>query len=325
MTSPKIDSISFNGSLMGVGTTCGYGYAAVELITAWQRQNVPVWWSGEDSPIAFSFSQPHHYEWQTDNQIKIGYTPWESTKLPDGWVRQMNQMDEVWTTSFACMDWFKANGVQRPMRVLHHGVNREHFPAKLRKLNAGEVFKFLHIGEPADRKGGEYVYRAFVEAFGGNENVSLTLKGEPRFVVDAPNVHVVREMLSQEDLLKLYHDHHAFVYPTNGEGFGLLPFQAAATGMPTLVTDWSGPVDFMKYCWPIRVEEMREAHYFPHEGEWAIPSLDSIKLQMEYLVDSPDYFFHHAFTKSTLMDANWSWDSIAKKSLGWFDELLQKK
>jgi glycosyltransferase involved in cell wall biosynthesis len=325
MTRHGIDSISFNGSLMGVGTSCGYGYAAVELINAWQRQKVPVWWAGKDSPIAFSFSQPLHYEWQREDQLKIGYTPWESMKLPFGWVDKMNEMDEVWTTSTACRDWFVLNGVKRPMRVLHHGINRQHFPAKLRKLNDDEVFRFLHIGEPADRKGGEYVYEAFVDAFGASTKVSLTLKGKPRFVVDAPNVHVIPDMLSQEDLLKLYHDHHAFVYPTNGEGFGLLPFQAAATGMPTFVTDWSGPVDFMQYCWPIRVEELKEAHYEPHEGKWAIPSMDSIKMQMEYIVDSPGYYFHHALNRATMMDTNWSWDAIAKQSLKWFEETLEKK
>ena len=321
----KIDSISFNGSLMGVGTECGYGYAAVELITAWQRQRVPVWWAGEDSPIAFSFSQPPHYEWQNDSQLKIGYTPWESTTLPFGWVEQMNKMDEVWTTSYACKDWFVENGVTRPMRVLHHGINREHFSNKLRKIREGETFKFLHIGEPADRKGGQYVYEAFVEAFGGKSGVSLTLKGNPRFEVDCPNVDVISDMLSQEDLLKLYHDHHAFVYPTNGEGFGLLPFQAAATGMPTLATNWSGPVDFMKYCWPISVRELREAHYEPHEGNWAIPSMESMIMQMEYMIDSPGYYFHHAFRKAELMDAEWSWDAIAKRSLKWFGEALENK
>ena len=321
----KIDSISFNGSLLGVGTACGYGYSAVELITAWQRQKIPVWWCKEDAPIAFSFAQPQFYEWQNDSQLKIGYTPWESTQLPYGWVDKMNQMDEVWTTSYACKDWFVENGVTRPMRVLHHGINREHFPRRLRKRSEGDVFRFLHIGEPADRKGGEYVYNAFRDAFGGRKDVSLTLKGNPRFEVDCPNVDVVPDMLSQEDLLKLYYDHHAFVYPSNGEGFGLLPFQAAATGMPTLVTNWSGPVDFMKFCWPISVRELREAHYEPHEGLWAIPSMESMILQMEYMVDSPDYYFHHAFLKSQKMDEEWSWDAIAKRSLKWFEEALENK
>lgn len=321
----SIERIGFNGSLMGVGTNCGYGYAAVELINAWQRMNIPVWWADEESKVAFSFSQPEHYDWQKTDQLKIGYTPWESTKLPYGWVQKMNQMDEVWTTSYACKDWFVLNGVSRPMRVLHHGINRSHFPRRKRSIGDGEPFKFLHIGEPSERKGGEYVYEAFVDIFGGRADVQLTLKGNPRFTVDCPNVDVVTEMLSQEDLLQLYYDHHAFLYPSNGEGFGLLPFQAAATGMPTLATNWSGMKDFMEFMWPIRVEELREAHYEPHEGLWAIPSLDSMKLWMEYFVDSPNYFFNHAFRRSAKMDENWTWDAIAQRSVLWMEEALERK
>lgn len=309
---------------MGVGTNCGYGYAAVELINAWQRKNVGVWWGDEESDIAFSFSQPEHYDWQRDDQYKIGYTPWESTKLPYGWVEKMNLMDEVWTTSYACKEWFVQNGVQKPMRVLHHGVNREHFPPRLRSIGDGDTFKFLHIGEPSERKGGEYVYEAFCDVFGGRRDVQLTLKGNPRFKVDCENVVVVREMLSQQDLLQLYYDHHVFLYPSNGEGFGFLPFQAAATGMPTLATDWSGLTDFMEFMWPIRVERMQKAHYEPHEGLWAIPSLDSMKLWMEYFYDSPTYFFNKAYRKAQRMDANWTWDHLADVSLRWFENSLTK-
>lgn len=321
----SIDRLGFNGSLMGVGTNCGYGYAAVELITAWQRMNIPVWWGDDESEIAFSFSQPEHYDWQNDSQFKIGYTPWESTRLPPGWVQKMNLMDEVWTTSYACRDWFVANGVTRPVRVLHHGINREHFPSRKRQIGDGEPFKFLHIGEPADRKGGQYVYETFKSVFGGRSDVQLTLKGNPRFEVDCSNVTVISEMLSQEELLQLYYDHHAFLYPSNGEGFGLLPFQAAATGMPTLATDWSGMKDFMEFMWPIRVEKMQEAHYYPHEGLWAIPSMDSMTLWMEYFIDSPNYFFKKAYSKSLRMDKDWTWDQIAQRSVRWFEEGLGTK
>lgn len=325
MRSP-IDRISFGGSLMGVGINCGYGYSAVQLIEAWNYGlNIPVWWGDEVAPVAFSFSQPEYYTWENDSQLRIGYTPWESTRLPVGWANKMNEMDEVWTTSSACKEWFIKNGVTQPVRVLHHGINREHFPAKQRTISSGEPFRFLHIGEPAERKGGQYVYEAFRNAFGDRTDVQLTLKGNPRFDIEGDNVVVVSEMLSQEDLLKLYHDHHAFVYPSNGEGFGLLPFQAAATGMPTLATDWSGMKDFMSFMWPIKVQRLEEANVQPHEGLWAIPSTESIELWMQFFVDSPNYFFHSAFRKANRMDKLWTWEAVAERSVSMMEKALENK
>lgn len=317
--------ISFNGTCLGIGESTGYGYAAVQLIKAWQRKMHPVSWWQEDAPIAFSFSQPEGYEWQNEKQVRIGYTPWESTKLPDGWVERMNKMHEIWAPCHANIDWYKKNGVKVPLRVLPHGINSEHFPLVKRKKAQDEPFKFLHIGEPAERKGGEIAYRCFVEEFGDNDEVTLTLKGNPRFKVEAPNVRVIREHLTQDQLRSLYLNHHAFIYPGYGEGFGFLPFQAAATGMPTLVTNWSGPRDYIKYCWPIKVERMMKAHYYPHEGLWAKPDEENFRLWMRYFFESPDYFFSHAFLRVSTMHKQWSWDSVADTSLGWFKELLKNK
>lgn len=318
----SLSSISFNGPLRGVGAQQGYGYAAVQLIQAWQNLGVPVWWGKEESPIAFSFGQPQWYEWQREDQIKIGYTPWESTSLPLGWADKMNQMDEIWTTSNACKEWFINNGVKVNVRVLHHGVNVSHFAPRQRKITDDGRFRFLHIGEPAIRKGGRLVYEAFASLYADDPRYSLTLKGNPTFDIEISNVELVRDRISQEALLKLYHDHHAFVYPSNGEGFGFLPFQAAATGMPTLVTDWSGPQDYMEYCWPIKVKQLIPCDYEPHEGMWALPDIDSLMLNMQMVAEAPHYYFSRAFRNAQRMPAKWSWEKIGKLSLEWMQDLL---
>jgi hypothetical protein len=37
-------------------------------------------------------------------------------------------------------------------------------------------------------------------------------------------------------MVKLFHDHDVLVYPSEGEGFGFIPLQALATGMPVVST-----------------------------------------------------------------------------------------
>ena len=318
----SVNSISFNGSLMGVGTNCGYGYAASELIQAWQRAKVPVWWAKEECPISFSMSQPDFYDFESPWQYRIGYTPWESTKIPGAWPRKINELDEFWTTSEACREWFLKGGIEVPIRVLHHGINREHFPLKMRDLQKGKPFTFLHIGSETKRKGGLMAYEAFKDAFGDDPTKCLVLKGSPQFKTSGSNVIVINSYLTQESLRDLHLEAHAMIYPGNGEGFGLIPFQSAATGMPTLCTDWGGSRDYMDYCWPISVEKLIPCDYEPHEGYWAQPRYESLKLWMEYFADSPNYFFNKAYQKGKKLGEKFSWDEIARISLGWMAQGL---
>lgn len=320
----RISKIGFFSPLAGVGVDCGYGYAAVQLINAWQRKNIPVWGFDREAPIAFNMGQPHFYE-RIDGALNIGYTPWESDEVPRAWVRQMNRMDEIWVPCSANAQWYIDGGIKVPVRVLHHGLNREHWPLKIRKLRHDEPFRFLHIGGDAPRKGADIVYKVFKELFGNDDRYQLTLKGRKLFFdVDAKNVTHWSSILPADLLTNLYLEHHAMIYPSKGEGFGLIPFQAAATGMPTAVTNWSGPVDYMKYCHPIRVSKFVEADYEPHEGNWAEPDENSVAYWMESFVRSPDYFFNKAFRNATRMDSYWSWDNIATIAIEFMTNSLEQ-
>lgn len=324
LPSKRPSKIGFFSPLAGAGTNMGYGYAAVELIKSWQRMGIPVWTSDREAPVAFNFGQPHFYE-RVEGALNIGYTPWESTGVPRSWIQYMNKMDEIWTTCNANAEWYRNSGVRVPVRVLPHGINREHYPLKRRTRSDDGVVNLLHIGEPTPRKGGRLVYEAFAELFANDPRASLTIKGTPRtFEVDPDiqNITVISERLNQEDMRDLYLNHDAMIYPTNGEGFGLIPFQAAATGMPTAVTNWSGPMDYMSLCYPIKVEKLIKADYAPHEGMWAKPCEVSLRLWMQGFVESPNYFFSNAYRKAHRMHEKWSWDQIGKLAVEYISSSL---
>jgi len=315
-------SIGFFSPLAGAGTDMGYGYAAVELIKAWQALGIPVWSYDRDAPVIFNMGQPHFYE-RVEGKLNIGYTPWESSEIPVSWPFYMNKMDEIWTTCSFNKKTFEDGGVTVPVRVLPHGINSDHYPAQRRRNNG--LFKFLHIGSDAPRKGAKVVYDAFREEFGsGNkELVSLTLKGRRLdFDIDDTNVKHISEILSIEDMQKLYLSHDAMIYPTSGEGFGLIPFQAAATGMPTAVTNWSGPKDYMRYCFPIDVEKLVDADYEPHTGMWAKPSVESVRYWMREFVRDERRYAYDAYLKALKLHKLESWDSVAKTAIGYMIESL---
>jgi len=78
------------------------------------------------------------------------------------------------------------------------------------------------------------------------------------------------EELTRLELLKEYQDADAFVLPTRGEGWGLPAAEAMAVGLPTIVTNWSGPTGFATkdtaYLLPLEGEE---ESYFGHESQAA--------------------------------------------------------
>ncbi len=68
----------------------------------------------------------------------------------------------------------------------------------------------------------------------------------------------------------MYHQHDVMIYPTYGEGFGFIPFQALATGMPVISThEWA---DYKKYLGPLKLNST--------------------------LIDSPCYGYWYLFTHS---------------------------
>jgi glycosyltransferase involved in cell wall biosynthesis len=233
----------------------GYGYANYHIKQSLMRLNYEL---HNESPIRVCFSQPYLYKFDIYNNIRIGYTPWESTALPDGWLKAFNSLDELWTTSALCKRWYLEAGVSVPIYVFHHGVDEMWTP---RQRNSFNRVKFLHIGEPSPRKGGQLALEAFIAAFGKNDYVSLTIKaqktnttrvyqsghrGGSRSILGLPhqiygNVRMITDDLPAEEMVSLLHSHDVLVYPSWGEGFGLIPLQALATGMPVICTEAWAP------------------------------------------------------------------------------------
>lgn len=60
-----------------------------------------------------------------------------------------------------------------------------------------------------------------------------------------PRVVVLKTELSKPQLRELYHHSQVFVLPSRGEGFCLPCVEAMAAGLPVIVTNFSGPSEYM--------------------------------------------------------------------------------
>jgi hypothetical protein len=168
------------------------------------------------------------------------------------------------------------------------------------------------------------VVDAFLEAFNGDMSTRLIIKAngwaecrirEPFSPVDShPQISLIRDTFSVPEINSLLHRCHAMIYPTSGEGFGLIPFQSIATGLPTASVSWGGVADFGEYIVPIDYTIAPTWHDF-HFGEWAFPSLESVCEVMKDIRENYEKYRDWAYTNSLTIQRDWTWDALIAKAL----------
>lgn len=326
-------NISYSTPIVNLTSSNGYGYAGRNIVDSLKRLGHNVPFQDSRAPVQLNFSQPEYFKLHR-NQYQISYTPWESTVIPERWKPFLDVVDEIWTTSDWCANVFEDNGYKN-IRVYPHGIEKVWKP---KKREDDDVIKFLHIGEPAPRKGGQMVVDTFIELFGNNPKYSLTLKVYKhnttrvynnfvdKEIVGIPyemfsNIKMIDAVLDQEELVKLYHDHDVLLYPSFGEGFGFIPLQALATGMPVICTsNWA---HYKKYLGPLSLKaDLIDSPWpYPHEGKVYMPDYIDLRKQMLEVSENFKAYAGYYYAQSTKILEEYDWDQLTKNS---FEHIVNK-
>jgi glycosyltransferase involved in cell wall biosynthesis/SAM-dependent methyltransferase len=201
----------------------------------------------------------------------VARTMFETDGLPEGWVERLNTIDEVWVPSAFNVETFERAGVRVPIHIVPGGVDtrlyRPDSPPLPIEGTRGTVF--LSIFEWSHRKAPDVLLRAWAEAFGPKDQVSLVLRCFPRahFEGDAtPHVEalideeverfggdrsqmapivVLGSPLAPASMPRLMTAADVFVGVSRGEGWGRPLLEAMACGRTVIGTRWSGNLDFM--------------------------------------------------------------------------------
>lgn len=300
-------------------TNHGYGVAGFGMVRALQDIGIQVPFQDPTAPVEIAFCQPMLWQWSNPDAYHIGYVPWESTDLPPGWLEVMKTADEIWTTSPWCKRVYEQHGLEN-VKVFLHGVDIASeigWKRKRRRPGTDRPLRFLHMGEPAPRKGGQMAYDAFREAFGESDEVSLTIKSHGWQTVrgqNMSNVKVITDEFDTYQLIDLVHRHDVLVYPSYGEGFGLIPLQALATGMPTICTEAWAP-----YKWhllpELRLPSTLTQSPWPdiHPGKMYEPDFEALKWTMYACADRETYtqFSARAYRASFDVARDFDWIQLA--------------
>jgi len=209
------------------------------------------------------------------NIERFSFTMFESTQLPSAWPNKLNSnYNRVIVPSEFCQNLFRDSGINIPIEICPLGVDTEFWRFSDRRQRLGsQPFTFLLLFARHNindiRKNTGMVLSAFKKAFHDNEDVRLIVKCSkntslpPEYSQYKKNVEFITEFYPKQKLLELYKKADAFVFPSLGEGFGLPPREAMATGLPTILCNWSSLTDIAKdtISFPIQPIGLQPARY----------------------------------------------------------------
>lgn len=322
----------------------GYGVAADGMIRSLEAIGHSVSLNDPAAPVEISFCQPYLWNWSNPDAYHVGYVPWESTKVPDKWLPNMQAADEVWTTSRWCKMVFEKNGLEN-VRVYHHGIDTgpEGWQRK-RRRPVDRPIRFLHMGEPAPRKGGQLVYDTFVDLFSGSKDATLTIKAHRYNTIRGPerfhegndggiylveqdkhaNITLITEDFDTFQLIDLVRRHDVLVYPSWGEGFGLIPLQAMATGMPVICPiQWAPYGHLLLPELQLPAQLQRSPWQEMHPGNMYEPDARALRSIMESCADPINYanLSVRAYARSFDVEAQFDWTKLTSDA---FDHIFEK-
>lgn len=310
--------LSVSGCFRNFNTNYGYGRAAHSILKGFDENNIK--WAVDDPSADIELFWGHPaYEFQRSSHYKIGYTAWESTGFKPGWVEDMQEADEIWTPTPWLTEHF-ARTLDKPTFTYPHGVEKMWKP-KRHYYDESNPFIFFHIGEPQYRKNGQMVAEAFIELFGNDPKYRLIMKGttmnttrifdEQGSILGSPagmyeNIINVNDMLSDEQMVALHQQVHCLVYPSIGEGFGLHPLEALATGLPTICTsNWAIYDKFITV--PIEGKLGPSPHEDLHPGETFNVTKEQVKSAMIDMVENYEKYAKETFKNSFLIHEEYDW------------------
>ena len=243
---------------------------------------------------------------------------------------------------------------EKPIEVLFEGLDLNKYFKKSEKSNIlndiKEDFCFLYTGHwlngklGEDRKNTGLMIKTFLETFNtpSNKKPALILKTNittysildkeeilkkiknirNKVEGNLPNIYLLHGEMTDEEMNQLNNDPKvkAFVSFTKGEGFGRPLLEGAITGKPTIASNWSGHVDFLKPEYNCLIGgELKPVHksaankWLLKEAQWFNIDTKIASKAMKDVFKHYKKYWENSRKQTQYIKDNWTFDNMAKK------------
>lgn len=329
-----------------IDMTSGWGNVAVGLIKSSKELDIAVAGTALNVPeisvsraihmglkqegAAVWHEQPRESWLDTPFERNIGLIPWETTRIPASWVGRINRFNALLVPCKQNIDAFRDSGVNIPIELVHWGIDpTRYYPVKRPRSN--DTFTFGTMGALSTRKGTDMLVRAFQAEFRGDEKVRMICKtSNYQYPFWAKDKRIIEQLgpVSDEELRRdFFVPVDCFVFPTRGEGFGMTPLEAMATGLPVIATGWSGITEYLteNVGWTLKYRlvpatDFATKVYKEDCGEWAEPDQQHLQELMRYAYEHQDEVREKGAAAAEYVQREWTWE----KQIPLFTEALSK-
>ena len=274
--------------------------------------------------ISLTYATPENFRYRKNAKLNILMTTWEFKELPIHWISPIIKADYIITSSNFDSEAFKQ--YNENTFILPFGVESYFRPIKINKF---DKFTFLMVTDYNLRKGIDIGLKAFKVIEEKYKDVQLYIKTYKSVISEwnkliakykIKNVIVDTNFYEEEEYNELYNKAHVVLFPTRAEGFGLPALEAFATGIPLIVTNYSGVTDFcdasnsylLSYkMTKISKEFIAKSIIHNKSMKWAEPNFDELVSVMEYLYGmGPD---EKKIKNGLKVAQEYTWDNTYKK------------
>lgn len=153
------------------------------------------------------------------------------------------------------------------IRIVPYGVDIEKFAYRERKI-LGSKLKLIYVGQVSYRKGIHHLMKIASDL---QDYIEVDLVGgyskTDKLYTDYSSLPNVKfsGFVTRDQLAEKYYESDAFVFPTLGEGYGLVVLEAMSCGLPVISSDHAGGND--------AVEENINGHVFPAGDDEALKQI----------------------------------------------------
>jgi len=245
--------------------------------------------------------------------------------------------DLIVVPSQFCKRVFQESGLKKDILVVPHGVTESFRPLD---TPLPEEFTFYNVYSQMRpfRKSEEELLTSFAEAFNGDPKIKLQLRTKRTAALDeliAQNglediVEILEDDLSDEDYIEQFNKVHALVHPSKAEGFGMIPLQALACGVPVIATENTGMSDYLSDDNAMLLKVKGKVPAIGDAGEFAGGMYHAIDQEhlMQCLQDMVKNWQREkqkAEKYSSVIRQNYSWSEAAKPLIKVIEQQLNQE